>query len=131
MYLKPIFFSFFLLLYFITDVPVNKTVKFRYLYSSSYTYLHILFVYVLSLKFSKMKKFILLLILFEVKSQNIFKLRLPKEVHEYRDLEKESRYYEFSKILNYFMNKIFSFFIVFVQQLKLTIQSIFINLILF
>ena len=56
-----------------------------------------------------MKKFILLLILFEVKSQNIFKLRLPKEVHEFRDLEKESRYYEFSRILNYFMNKIFSF----------------------
>ena len=45
-----------------------------------------------------MKKFILLLILFEVKSQNIFKLRLPKEVHEFRDLEKESRYYEFSRI---------------------------------
>ena len=49
-----------------------------------------------------MKKFILLLILFEVKGQNIFKLRLPKEVHEFRDLEKESRYYNFTILSLYF-----------------------------
>ena len=68
---------------------------------------------VISPKFPKMKiLFLLLLILFEAKGQNVFKLRLPKEVHDFRDLEKESSFcttieinhpiyiYQFDPVLN-------------------------------